>query len=473
MAAGALVGVGVGWADRDAGGDQHRLLAGLRLFLGGGGAHLAALRDEGDRVVLLVRGVDEGAEAAQPFGVLERLGPLVLVGVHVLGHGRLKVRGDAERVVHHHVLDVLQAAVELLLPARGALQPVGGADVVHEVAVDVPDQGLLVQVLGEELGVRRLEAAVAADVEVPALVRGDHADVLAAGLGAFAGAAGDAHLQFVRAAQAAVAQLQRDREGDGVLHPEAAPGGADAGLHGAQALAVGLAGLEAGVHQFLPDVRELLQPGAEHVDPLAAGDLGVEAVLLGDGGDHAELLRGDLAAGDPRDHRVAAVLLHVGEGAVVGVLQGAAAGVEHVGAVLAGEDVGDGGLADVAAGAGAVAGQDVLEGGQFQDPDGVEEFLRGRVRSARRGPWRRRRRTWSSSPSSSFFSIGTQEPHWVPARVQPLSSPSSWTGALPSQAPQPLTASRMAPAATLLQEHRMASSGSSVSGASPPPAAVR
>ena len=52
----------------------------------------------------------------------------------------------------------------------------------------------------------------------------------------------------------------------------------------------------------------------------------------------------------------------------------------------------------------------------------------------------------------------------MPARVQPLSSPSSWTGALPSQAPQPLTVSRMVPAETLLQEHRMASSGSSVSG---------
>jgi hypothetical protein len=78
-----------------------------------------------------------------------------------------------------------------------------------------------------------------------------------------------------------------------------------------------------------------------------------------------------------------------------------------------------------------------------------------------------------SSVSSSFLSIGTQEPQLVPARVQPLSSPSSWTGALPSQAPQPLTVSRMVPAETLLQEHRMASSGSSVSGASPPPAAVR
>ncbi|BAS13333.1 hypothetical protein AHiyo8_16360 [Arthrobacter sp. Hiyo8] len=69
-----------------------------------------------------------------------------------------------------------------------------------------------------------------------------------------------------------------------------------------------------------------------------------------------------------------------------------------------------------------------------------------------------------SSPSRSFLSIGTQEPHWVPAREHVFSSPSSWTGALPSQEPQPLMASRTLPAATLLQEQRIASSGSSVSG---------
>ncbi|MEW1783711.1 hypothetical protein AB0305_16100 [Arthrobacter sp. NPDC080086] len=55
--------------------------------------------------------------------------------------------------------------------------------------------------------------------------------------------------------------------------------------------------------------------------------------------------------------------------------------------MLAGEDVGDGGLADIAALAAAVAVHDVLEGGQFQDPDGVEEFLAGEpdVFAQRRG----------------------------------------------------------------------------------------
>jgi hypothetical protein len=133
--------------------------------------------------------------------------------------------------------------------------------------------------------VARLHAAVAAHVEVPALVGGDQADVLALRLGAFAGAAGDAELDLVRRAQALVAVFQRDREADAVAHAVAAPGRADAGLHGAQRLAVGVAGLEAGGDQLFPDRRQLVHARAEQVDPLAAGDLGVQAVFLGDHAD--------------------------------------------------------------------------------------------------------------------------------------------------------------------------------------------
>ena len=116
-----------------------------------------------------------------------------------------------EAVVEDHGPERLEAALDLLEPRRGALQPVGGADVVHQEAVDGPHQRLVVEVLGEQHGVPRGEAAVAADVEVPAGFGGDHADVLAAGLGALARAAGDAELDLVRRAQAAVAQLELRR----------------------------------------------------------------------------------------------------------------------------------------------------------------------------------------------------------------------------------------------------------------------
>src|SRR3954469_25688072 len=109
----------------------------------------------------------------------------------------------------------------------------------------------------------RIHAAVAADVEVPALLRGDDADVLALRLGAFARAARHRHLDLVRRAQAAVAVLDRDRHAHRVLHAVAAPGRADAGLHRAQRLAVGMARLEAGGDQLGPDERQLLDARAE------------------------------------------------------------------------------------------------------------------------------------------------------------------------------------------------------------------
>ncbi|MCH7861807.1 MAG: hypothetical protein IH998_08985, partial [Proteobacteria bacterium] len=51
----------------------------------------------------------------------------------------------------HHVLDMFDAAGQLFDPPRGALQPISGADVVHDVAVDVRHQRVVVEVLGQEL----------------------------------------------------------------------------------------------------------------------------------------------------------------------------------------------------------------------------------------------------------------------------------------------------------------------------------
>src|SRR3546814_14621655 len=90
----------------------------------------------------------------------------------------------------------------------------------------------------QQLGVTRLHAAVAADVEIPALLGRDHADVLALRFGAFARAAGYRELDLVRRTQTLVAILQIDRERRRILHAITAPGTADAGLHGAQGLAV-------------------------------------------------------------------------------------------------------------------------------------------------------------------------------------------------------------------------------------------
>src|SRR5699024_9689675 len=140
-------------------------------------------------------------------------------------------------------------------------------------------------------------AAVAADVEVPPAVGGDHADVLRLGLGALARAAGDADLDLVGRAQAAVAPLEMHGHRGRVAHAVAAPVGAQARLHHPQRFAVGVPGLEAGRHQALPDLGKLLEAGTEHADPLGAVDLHVQAVILRDLGEDEQLLGSDLTRG--------------------------------------------------------------------------------------------------------------------------------------------------------------------------------
>ncbi|MNF78705.1 hypothetical protein D3C84_608980 [compost metagenome] len=117
-----------------------------------------------------------------------------------------------------------------------------------------------------------------------------------------------------------------------------------------------------------------MQLGAEQVDALAAGDLGVEVVFLRHRAEGDQLVRGDLAAGDARHHRVGAVLLHVGHEGVVGVLQRHQQRVGDRLVPAGGEDRADRRLADVATGvAAAVLGQQFLEADHPLHPhDGIQ-----------------------------------------------------------------------------------------------------
>src|SRR5882672_2135044 len=310
-------------------------------------ADLATLGDEDD---VGVRGIAvyEVAEALEDLGRFDRLLPLALVALDVLLHVGLELGPDAEAVLAHDLSQVVDSAFEVLQPDARALQAVGGADVEHQEPVDVLNECLVVQVLGKQIGVPGLHAAVAADVEVPALLRGDDADVLALRLRALPRAARDRHLELVRRAQAAIAVLDIDRHRHRVLHAVAAPGGAHAGLHRAKGLAVSVARLEPGVDELSPDERQLLDARAEEVDALRAGDLRVQAELLRHLPEDDELLGRDLASRNARHDRVGAVLLQVGEEVVVRVLQRRVLGLEDHLVPARGEDRRHRRLADVA-----------------------------------------------------------------------------------------------------------------------------
>src|SRR5690606_31182651 len=228
-------------------------------------------------------------------------------------------------------------------------------------AVEVLDDRVCVDVLSQQYGVLGFHAAVAADIQIEAALRGDHAEVFALSFGAFAGTARNGAFELVGAPQPFVAILEQDGQADRIADTIAAPRAAHARFDGAQGLAIGVTRLEARVDQLAPNAGELIEPRAEHVDALPAGDLGIKTILFGDSPEGHQLLGGDFAAGNARNHGVGSVALNVGEVAVIRVLQPCMRLFQDVLVPCRGQNGRHRRLADLAAHAAAVACDQLVE----------------------------------------------------------------------------------------------------------------
>src|SRR6266568_7321228 len=198
-------------------------------------------------------------------------------------------------------------------PRRGALE------VARLLAVELQDRADMLEHLGlgrephQVVGDADLDTAIAAHHDFVAGLDANDANILDRRLGAITRTARHRQLDFVRRPRAPAHLLDLDAEPGRILGPKAAPFAADAGLHGAQALGVGMARDQTGVIEVGPDRRQLLLLDAEHVDALPAGDLNRRHLVLFDGiGNCAQLARIGQAAPHPRYHREGAVLLDVG-----------------------------------------------------------------------------------------------------------------------------------------------------------------
>ncbi len=136
-----------------------------------------------------------------------------------------------------------------------------------------------------------------------------------------------------------------------------------------------MAALETCRDQLGPDLRQEVDRRPEQVDALASRDLGVKSVLPGNLAQDDELLRGDLATGYARDHRVQTSALEIGQEAVVRVLERRVGLVEDALVPEACQDRGDGRLADLAALPLTVRGDQLIERPDFLDLRDLIEFL--------------------------------------------------------------------------------------------------
>ena len=118
-----------------------------------------------------------------------------------------------------------------------------------------------------------------------------------------------------------------------------------------------MATFHAGGDDFFPNVGKLLYLRAKQIDPLTSGNLRIQPVLLRDLAQHDQFVGGDLASRNTGDDRIKSAPLDVGQKPVVCVLQGGEMPVDRCVVPEAGQDRGDGRLADFAAKPAAMPGE--------------------------------------------------------------------------------------------------------------------
>ena len=70
-------------------------------------------------------------------------------------------------------------------------------DIIHKKPIDVFNQGIVIDISGEEVGVTWINTAITADIEIPAFFGGDNTKIFGSSFCAFSGAATDGRLDFV------------------------------------------------------------------------------------------------------------------------------------------------------------------------------------------------------------------------------------------------------------------------------------
>src|SRR4051812_48818352 len=224
---------------------------------------------------------------------------------------------------------------------------------------------------GQEVALADRRARRAADVDLPAALDGDQADVLDVGLGAVARAARHRRLDLVRGVQALHGALEVDAGGDRVAEAEAAEVRPDARLDRAHRLGVRVAGRHPEVG---PHGGQVLLAHAQQVDALAARDLDHrQLVLVGDVGDPPQLVGRDHAAADARHDAERAVVLDVGVDAVVD--EARVALLAEPARLALGDEVGQPGLAGAALAPGAARRAQLADRGDVLLAHDARELL--------------------------------------------------------------------------------------------------
>ena len=130
--------------------------------------------------------------------VFNRRFPLALISIYQVFHLRFQLSTNAERIFNNHLLQVFNSALKFIKPSSGAFQAIGRADVENQKAIDILNQSFLINIRRQQNRVLRLNPAVTAHVQIPAILSSNNPKILTLSFRAFASAARDSRLELVR-----------------------------------------------------------------------------------------------------------------------------------------------------------------------------------------------------------------------------------------------------------------------------------
>src|SRR5258708_2470451 len=341
------------------------------------GLHLSAHLFEGHAGIFFPGGVYEMNKAFAQLRVVHHFFPFTGIAVYQGPHFLFPLRCHAQAVLHDDIFQIRHSPFHFIEPGGGTGERVGCSDIEHEEAVQVTKTGLLIDIGSQQLVVLRFGASVTAYIEVPSFFRSDDAKVLALRLGAFPDTAAYAALDLMRRPDPPVSFLRFDGKRYAVVQAKTAPGTAHATFHRPKRFPVGVTAFESGPDQFLPDIRQVSHMGTEQIDPLAAGDLGIEVIFFGYFSQHDQFLGGDLPPGNTGHYGIGASFLDIRQVAVITVLYSRL--LQDIIIPAARQDTGYDGLADFAAIPFAPAAQRLIIGPHIVQFHQVKDFLPGMI----------------------------------------------------------------------------------------------
>mmetsp|Transcript_1263 Transcript_1263/g.2262 ORF Transcript_1263/g.2262 Transcript_1263/m.2262 type:complete len:242 (+) Transcript_1263:833-1558(+) len=241
-----------------------------------------------------------------------------MVGINKVLHAPVQLVADAEGVFNDYFLKVFNGTTAILsagkfgLPGCCTLELVRGEDVVHEVAIKVLKDSVLVNVSCKELRVDGVNSTISTNIEVVAILSSNHAKIFALGFCTLTDAATDSTLHLMGRANGLVSVLHANGKANRILDSIPAPCGSHTGLDSTKGLGISMPRLQADGAEFLPDIRKLVFGGTKEIDALCSSNLRVEVVLLCCFTHLDELFRSDFASRNTWDDRVRSSSLHVG-----------------------------------------------------------------------------------------------------------------------------------------------------------------